>query len=97
MKIRVMQIWGFLLAILGWIFVACSMAMEGWKISSIGGQGGKRYHKGGLVLVQSVEGLLHGLLFYIQLLRLPRAGGLWKVWTLLKALNVHEPIFLFAK
>ncbi len=34
---------------------------------------GKRHHKGGLVLVQSVEGLLHGLLFYIQLLRLPRA------------------------
>ncbi|XP_052414036.1 claudin-10 [Carassius gibelio] len=40
MKIRGMQIWGFLLAVLGWIFVACSMAMEGWKISSIGGQGG---------------------------------------------------------
>uniref|UniRef100_A0A671RX50 Si:busm1-52i16.2 n=1 Tax=Sinocyclocheilus anshuiensis TaxID=1608454 RepID=A0A671RX50_9TELE len=40
MKIRVMQIWGFLLAVLGWIFVACSMAMECWKISSIGGQGG---------------------------------------------------------
>ncbi|XP_018928206.2 claudin-10 isoform X2 [Cyprinus carpio] len=40
MKIRGMQIWGFLLAVLGWIFVGCSMAMEGWKISSIGGQGG---------------------------------------------------------
>ncbi|XP_067314711.1 claudin-10 [Pseudorasbora parva] len=40
MKIRAMQIWGFLLAVLGWIFVSCSMAMEGWKISSIGGQGG---------------------------------------------------------
>ncbi|XP_059426099.1 claudin-10 [Carassius carassius] len=40
MKIRGMQIWGFLLAVLGWIFVACSMAMEGWKISSVGGQGG---------------------------------------------------------
>ncbi|XP_046887077.1 claudin-10 isoform X2 [Hypomesus transpacificus] len=40
MKIRVMQIWGFLMAVLGWIFVACSMAMEGWKIASIGGMGG---------------------------------------------------------
>ncbi|XP_073707923.1 claudin-10 [Garra rufa] len=40
MKIRAMQIWGFLLAFLGWIFVACSLAMEGWKITSIGGQGG---------------------------------------------------------
>ncbi|XP_051568218.1 claudin-10-like [Myxocyprinus asiaticus] len=40
MKIRVMQIWGFLMTVLGWIFVACSMAMEGWKVTSIGGQGG---------------------------------------------------------
>lgn len=30
-------------------------------------------HNSGLVLVQSVEGLLHGLRFHIQLLRLPRA------------------------
>ncbi|XP_076158673.1 claudin-10 [Alosa pseudoharengus] len=40
MKIRVVQIWGFLLTVLGWIFIACSMAMEGWKVTSIGGQGG---------------------------------------------------------
>lgn len=40
MKIRVMQIWGFLMTVLGWIFVACTMAMEGWKITSIGGMGG---------------------------------------------------------
>ncbi|XP_068575627.1 claudin-10 [Cebidichthys violaceus] len=40
MKIRVVQIWGFLMTVLGWIFVACTMAMEGWKISSIGGMGG---------------------------------------------------------
>ncbi|XP_030639225.1 claudin-10 [Chanos chanos] len=40
MKIRVIQIWGFLLAVLGWIFIACSMAMEGWKVTSIGGQAG---------------------------------------------------------
>ncbi|XP_070968335.1 claudin-10-like [Oncorhynchus clarkii lewisi] len=40
MKIRVMQIWGFLMTVLGWIFVACTMAMEGWKVTSIGGMGG---------------------------------------------------------
>ncbi|XP_047432458.1 claudin-10 [Mugil cephalus] len=40
MQIRVVQIWGFLMAVLGWIFVACTMAMEGWKITSIGGMGG---------------------------------------------------------
>uniref|UniRef100_A0A3Q2PJD2 Claudin 10e n=1 Tax=Fundulus heteroclitus TaxID=8078 RepID=A0A3Q2PJD2_FUNHE len=40
MKIRVVQIWGFLMTVLGWIFVACSMAMEGWKIASVGGQAG---------------------------------------------------------
>lgn len=40
MQIRVVQIWGFLITVLGWIFVACTMAMEGWKISAIGGMGG---------------------------------------------------------
>nr|XP_046238027.1 claudin-10-like [Scatophagus argus] len=40
MQIRVVQIWGFLMTVLGWIFVACTMAMEGWKIASIGGMGG---------------------------------------------------------
>ncbi|KAK5847655.1 hypothetical protein PBY51_016765 [Eleginops maclovinus] len=40
MKVRVVQIWGFLMTVLGWIFVACTMAMEGWKITSIGGMGG---------------------------------------------------------
>ncbi|XP_020337631.1 claudin-10-like [Oncorhynchus kisutch] len=40
MKIRVMQIWGFLMTVLGWIFVACTMAMEGWKVTPIGGMGG---------------------------------------------------------
>ncbi|XP_051909164.1 claudin-10 [Hippocampus zosterae] len=40
MRIRVVQIWGFLMTVLGWIFVACTMAMEGWKISSVGGMGG---------------------------------------------------------
>ncbi|XP_077574523.1 claudin-10 [Stigmatopora nigra] len=40
MRIRVVQIWGFLMTVLGWIFVACTMAMEGWKMSSVGGMGG---------------------------------------------------------
>ncbi|XP_037617989.1 claudin-10 [Sebastes umbrosus] len=40
MKIRVVQIWGFLMTVLGWIFMACTMAMEGWKITAIGGMGG---------------------------------------------------------
>ncbi|CAJ1086985.1 claudin-10 [Xyrichtys novacula] len=40
MKIRVVQIWGFLMTVFGWIFIACTMAMEGWKITSIGGMGG---------------------------------------------------------
>ncbi|XP_049919513.1 claudin-10 [Epinephelus moara] len=40
MQVRVVQIWGFLMSVLGWIFVACTMAMEGWKITSIGGMGG---------------------------------------------------------
>ncbi|XP_041835029.1 claudin-10 [Melanotaenia boesemani] len=41
MKIRVVQIWGFLMTVLGWIFVACTMAMERWKISAVSGQGGR--------------------------------------------------------
>ncbi|XP_044044188.1 claudin-10 [Siniperca chuatsi] len=40
MKIRVVQIWGFLMTVLGWIFMACTLAMEGWKITAIGGMGG---------------------------------------------------------
>ncbi|XP_034145755.1 claudin-10 [Esox lucius] len=40
MNLRLVQIWGFLLTVLGWIFMACSLAMEGWKITSIGGMGG---------------------------------------------------------
>lgn len=40
MQIRVVQIWGFLMTVLGWIFVASTMAMDGWMSSSIGGMGG---------------------------------------------------------
>lgn len=45
MQIRVVQIWGFLMTVLGWIFVACTMAMEGWKITAIGGMGGSSMFK----------------------------------------------------
>ncbi|XP_048825313.1 claudin-10-like [Brienomyrus brachyistius] len=45
MNSRVMQIFGFLFNVLGWIFVACTLAMEFWKISSIGGQGGSSVMK----------------------------------------------------
>ncbi|XP_060774171.1 claudin-10-like isoform X2 [Neoarius graeffei] len=34
------EIWGFFLTVLGWIFITCSLAMEGWKVAAIGGQGG---------------------------------------------------------
>lgn len=40
MEVRETQIWGFLLTVLGWIFIACSLAMEGWKVAAAGGQGG---------------------------------------------------------
>ncbi|KAK1798807.1 hypothetical protein P4O66_007090 [Electrophorus voltai] len=40
MNIRAMQILGFLQTVLGWIFIACSLAMEGWKVATTGGQGG---------------------------------------------------------
>ncbi|KAK3556254.1 hypothetical protein QTP70_007144 [Hemibagrus guttatus] len=35
-----LQIWGFFLTAMGWIFIACSLAMEGWKVAAVGGQGG---------------------------------------------------------
>ncbi|XP_061083169.1 claudin-10-like [Conger conger] len=45
MNIRVVQIFGFLFTVLGWIFVACTMAMEYWKITTIGGLGGSNIIK----------------------------------------------------
>lgn len=45
MQIRVVQIWGFLMTVLGWIFVACTMAMDGWMSSTIGGMGGSNIVK----------------------------------------------------
>lgn len=40
MKKRVVQIFGFLISSLGWLFVLCSMAMDYWRITQIGGQAG---------------------------------------------------------
>lgn len=40
MKKRLIQILGFLITSLGWVFVLCTMAMDFWRISQIGGQGG---------------------------------------------------------
>ncbi|XP_012680571.2 claudin-10 [Clupea harengus] len=40
MNKSLIQILGFLISTLGWLFVCCTMAMDFWRIISIGGQGG---------------------------------------------------------
>ncbi|XP_047226242.1 claudin-10 [Girardinichthys multiradiatus] len=40
MKKRFIQIFGFLICSLGWVFVLCTMAMDYWRVSQVGGQGG---------------------------------------------------------
>lgn len=40
MRKRLIQIFGFLVTSLGWFFVLCTMAMDYWRITQIGGQGG---------------------------------------------------------
>ncbi|XP_061697451.1 claudin 10-like 2 [Syngnathoides biaculeatus] len=40
MRKRLIQVSGFLITTLGWLFVLCTMAMDFWRISQIGGQGG---------------------------------------------------------
>lgn len=40
MRKRLIQILGFLLTSLGWVFVLCTLAMDYWRITQIGGQGG---------------------------------------------------------
>lgn len=40
MRKRLIQVFGFLISTLGWLFVLCSMAMDYWRIVQIGGQGG---------------------------------------------------------
>lgn len=45
MHVRVVQIWGFLMTVLGWIFVACTMAMDGWMSTTVGDVGGSNIIK----------------------------------------------------
>lgn len=40
MRKRLIQIFGFLLTSLGWVFVLCTIAMDYWRITQLGGQGG---------------------------------------------------------
>uniref|UniRef100_A0A669BPY0 Claudin n=1 Tax=Oreochromis niloticus TaxID=8128 RepID=A0A669BPY0_ORENI len=40
MRKRLIQISGFLISSLGWLFVLCTMAMDYWRITKLGGQGG---------------------------------------------------------
>ncbi|KAM8856288.1 claudin-10-like [Spinachia spinachia] len=40
MKKRLIQVLGFLMSSLGWLFVLCTMAMDFWRITQLGGQGG---------------------------------------------------------
>ncbi|XP_028290987.1 claudin 10-like 2 [Gouania willdenowi] len=40
MRKRLIQVFGFLISSLGWFFILCTMAMDYWRISQIGGQGG---------------------------------------------------------
>ncbi|XP_077436851.1 claudin 10-like 2 isoform X2 [Vanacampus margaritifer] len=40
MRKRLIQVCGFLISTLGWLFVLCTMAMDFWRISQLGGQGG---------------------------------------------------------
>ncbi|KAM9709885.1 claudin 10-like 2 [Menidia menidia] len=40
MRKRLIQIFGFLISSMGWLFVLCTMAMDYWRISQLGGQGG---------------------------------------------------------
>lgn len=47
MRKRLIQIFGFLVSSLGWLFVLCTMAMDYWRISQIGGQGGSSIIKVG--------------------------------------------------
>ncbi|XP_056145047.1 claudin-10 [Lampris incognitus] len=40
MRKSLVQVFGFLISTLGWLFVLCTMAMDYWRITQIGGQGG---------------------------------------------------------
>ncbi|XP_047457182.1 claudin-10 [Mugil cephalus] len=40
MRKRLIQVFGFLISSLGWLFVLCTLAMDYWRITQLGGQGG---------------------------------------------------------
>ncbi|KAK2839841.1 hypothetical protein Q5P01_013581 [Channa striata] len=40
MRRRLVQIFGFLISTLGWVLVLCTLAMDYWRITQLGGQGG---------------------------------------------------------
>ncbi|XP_038576522.1 claudin-10 [Micropterus salmoides] len=40
MNNRLIQISGFLISSLGWVFVMCTLAMDNWRVAQIGGEGG---------------------------------------------------------
>ncbi|KAM9851306.1 claudin-10-like [Aulostomus maculatus] len=40
MRKRLIQVLGFLSTSLGWLFILCTMAMDYWRITQLGGQGG---------------------------------------------------------
>nr|XP_015821790.2 claudin-10 [Nothobranchius furzeri] len=45
MQKRLIQILGFLVSSLGWLFVLCTLAMDYWRTSQLGGQGGSNVIK----------------------------------------------------
>lgn len=40
MRKRLIQVFGFLISTLGWLFILCTIAMDYWRITQLGGQGG---------------------------------------------------------
>ncbi|XP_076026141.1 claudin-10-like [Genypterus blacodes] len=40
MRKRLLQIFAFLISSLGWLFILCTLAMDYWRITQLGGQGG---------------------------------------------------------
>lgn len=40
MRKRLIQIFGFLISTLGWVLVLCTLAMDYWRVTQLGGQGG---------------------------------------------------------
>ncbi|KAM4558830.1 claudin-7-like [Odontesthes bonariensis] len=84
MRKRLIQIFGFLISSLGWFFVLCTMAMDNWRISQLGGQGGSFIIKvawywsnlwkdcltdSTAVTTCNDYGVLWGVLYYVQAVR----------------------------